>query len=76
MLRERVDPENTRGGEITGEPYVQPSLFMHILKSLMPGRIEGRLLIARAGLDSSTDSCVFPCSSIFVGAFGRYVDAR
>lgn len=34
-----ADPENTRGGEITGEPYVQPSLFMHILKSLKPGVI-------------------------------------
>ena len=32
-----VDPENTRGGEVNGEPYVQPSLFMHILKSLKPG---------------------------------------
>ena len=31
------DPENTRGGEVNGEPYVQPSLFMHILKSLKPG---------------------------------------
>ena len=34
-----ADPENTRGGEIAGEPYVQPSLFMHILKSLRPGAI-------------------------------------
>ena len=32
-----LDPENTRGGEVNGEPYVQPSLFMHILKSLKPG---------------------------------------
>lgn len=32
-----TDPENTRGGEIAGEPYVQPSLFSHILKSLKPG---------------------------------------
>lgn len=55
---------------------MQPSLFMHILKSLKPGRKERQLLKVRAGLDSSTDSCVFPCSSIFVGAFGRYVDAR
>ncbi|KNB44742.1 hypothetical protein JH06_4592 [Blastocystis sp. subtype 4] len=31
------DPESTRGGEVNGEPYVQPSLFMHILKSLKPG---------------------------------------
>ena len=55
---------------------MQPSLFMHILKSLKPGRIEGWFLIARAGLDSSTDSCVFLFFSIFVGAFGRYVNAR
>ena len=32
-----LDPESTRGGEVNGEPYVQPSLFMHILKSLKPG---------------------------------------
>ena len=33
----RADPENTRGGEVNGEPYVQPSLFSHLLKSLKPG---------------------------------------
>ena len=39
------DPESTRGGEISGEPYVQPSLFMHILKSLKPGQDLTRVLI-------------------------------
>lgn len=36
-MPEALDPESTRGGEMSGEPYVQPNLFMHILKSLKPG---------------------------------------
>ena len=36
-MPESIDPESTRGGEMSGEPYVQPSLFMHIVKSLKPG---------------------------------------
>lgn len=54
---------------------MQPSLFMHILKSLKPGISTHQYLRTRAGLDSSTHSRVFPCSSFLVGASGRYVDA-
>lgn len=39
------DPESRLGGEPVGDEEVQPSLFMHIVKSLRPGQDLTRVLI-------------------------------
>ena len=63
-----LDPENTRGGEVNGEPYVQPSLFMHILKSLKPGLSGWFELGCRSGSDSCSNSSILLITSISFGA--------
>ena len=63
-----LDPVNTRGGEINGEPYVQPSLFMHILKSLKPGGLCSLPFTPRTGPHARVNSRVLLVSAFAVGA--------
>lgn len=63
-----LDPANTRGGEINGEPYVQPSLFMHILKSLKPGELILLPYTPRTGPHARVDPRVLLVSAFAAGA--------
>ena len=63
-----LDPVSTRGGEINGEPYVQPSLFMHIVKSLRPGEFLLRPFTPRTGPYTRTDPRVLLVSAFAAGA--------
>ena len=71
-----IDPENTRGGEINGEPYVQPSLFSHLLKSLKPGIPNSSIWLSRSGFNPCPDSSLLLISSFSSGASWRYAHAR
>ena len=70
-----TDPEESRGGEIGGVPYTQPSLISHLIKQLIPGWECYYSFSFRSRPHACTYSSILYLSTISPWTFGWYANA-